>query len=98
MGSTITKAIVFAGFLVAAMYACQGPGSASDVRSTEKFTIGWRFIHNDDLEKGGTPADASLISGLGYDDTAWNFLDLPHDWSITEPTISTTRVASAHRS
>jgi len=42
---------------------------------SQKFNDGWVFI-NQDVENGWRPA---------FDDADWQPVDLPHDWSITEP-------------
>lgn len=41
----------------------------------EKFNGGWLFLQRDD----------SLAAGVGYDDSAWRRLSLPHDWSAEGP-------------
>ena len=47
-------------------------GSPGGTRKTENFDKGWKFNLGD-----VTDAQAS-----GFDDSLWEVLDLPHDWSI----------------
>jgi len=44
-------------------------------RTTLDFDVGWRFLLGDDAR----------ASGEGFDDSGWEGLDLPHDWSIELP-------------
>ena len=41
-------------------------------RERKCFDEGWRF----------TLGDASEMAGVGFDDSKWRLLDLPHDWAI----------------
>src|SRR3954470_20076625 len=57
------------------------PGAARE----SDFTTGWRFVlANPDgvTDPGGRFADAPKP---GFDDSAWQVVDLPHDWSIELP-------------
>jgi beta-galactosidase len=47
----------------------------TEIRKVEKFSSEWKFIQGD-IE------DAWKAE---FDDTQWQILDLPHDWSISEP-------------
>jgi beta-galactosidase len=54
------------------------PDTQKDVltqREVRKFTDEWRF----------SPGDTEGASMKDFDDSMWEVLDLPHDWSITEP-------------
>ncbi len=46
-----------------------------EIRETSKFTSQWKFALGE--HEGANE--------LAYDDSQWKTLDLPHDWSITEP-------------
>ncbi len=60
--------------VLACLCGFSGVANAQSVNGQRKqlFDAGWKF-------KLGDEADAKTI---GYDDTAWRTLDLPHDWSI----------------
>jgi beta-galactosidase len=47
----------------------------TEIRKVEKFTSEWKF----------TLGDAEGAWQKEFDDSQWEILDLPHDWSITEP-------------
>jgi len=61
--------IILLGFLICASFA------AAESRKTVSFDAGWRFF------KG----DASGAEAIGFDDSDWRRLDIPHDWSIEGP-------------
>ena len=61
------------GMLAAACLAGAPAGARADSpRRQETLDFGWRFLLGD-------PAGAQAP---GYDDSAWQAVDLPHDWSI----------------
>jgi len=49
-----------------------GAGAADSPRQQQTMDFGWRFMLGD-------PAGAQAA---GYDDSSWQAVDLPHDWSI----------------
>jgi len=49
--------------------------AVQNVRSTEDFGFGWRFFRGD-------VTDAQDVK---FDDSGWQTVDLPHDWSIEGP-------------
>ena len=55
--------------ICAFLFSCS---TQDKIRDTADFTNNWKFYLGDD----------SIASGLGYDDSKWKALDLPHDWSI----------------
>ena len=56
--------------------SCAGPDRTGErVRKTERFTTEWKF----------TLGDIQGAEDPKFDDSAWEILNLPHDWSITEP-------------
>lgn len=63
--------------ITSSMFASCGRSDdgAQSFNRTRKFNDEWVFI-NQDVENGWRPA---------YDDSEWQPVDLPHDWSITEP-------------
>ncbi len=68
------KLIGQTAFLVVAA-CCMGASGADRVNNHEtSFDSNWRFLR----------ADAPGAEAPGFDDTAWWFLDLPHDWSIED--------------
>ena len=62
---------------------------ASDGREIVNFDLGWRF----------TKGEIKEAEKLGFDDSKWRQITLPHDWSVedlaalppTEPTLSVTK-------
>src|SRR5947209_5931931 len=49
--------------------------AAQAARITESFDKDWRFLKS----------DARGAEGVGFDDSSWRNLDVPHDWSIEGP-------------
>jgi beta-galactosidase len=49
--------------------------SQANTRLTEKFDFDWKFL----------PGDTALASTINYDDSKWENVQLPHDWSIKLP-------------
>ena len=68
---TLIAFCLFWGAMIAAVPAARG----SDSRHCDLFDFGWRF------HLGDSPTAAAP----GYDDSGWNPVDLPHDWSIDGP-------------
>src|SRR5262245_23045658 len=69
--------------LVAAIAACAlcAPAQAKDARSAD-FDHGWRFAL---VNKTGITDPTGAFANAqdpSYDDSSWQALDLPHDWSI----------------
>jgi beta-galactosidase len=61
--------IILLGLLISATFA------AAEPRNTLSFDAGWRFF------KGDAPG----AEAVGYDDSDWRQIDIPHDWSIEGP-------------
>ncbi len=56
--------------------ASRAPAAAARApRVIQQFTSGWRFLQS----------DAPGAEKPGFDDSAWNSVTLPHDWSIAGP-------------
>lgn len=51
------------------------PSAGASRRTRDSFDFGWRFVRGD-------PSGAQQPA---FDDSAWQALDLPHDWSIEGP-------------
>ena len=60
--------------LPCAMFAAPS-ASTQKPRVIQPFTSGWRFLQ----------ADAAGAEKIGFDDSAWLKVTLPHDWSIAGP-------------
>jgi beta-galactosidase len=61
--------IILLGLLICASFA------AAEPRITLPFDAGWHFF------KGAAPG----AEAIGFDDTKWRLVDVPHDWSIEGP-------------
>jgi beta-galactosidase len=61
--------IILLGLLISATFA------AAEPRNTLSFDAGWRFF------KGDAPG----AEAVGYEDSDWRQIDVPHDWSIEGP-------------
>src|SRR5690348_235777 len=59
--------------------------TAAGVRVTESFDANWLFLK----------ADARNAEQVGFDDSGWRKLDVPHDWSIEGPFAETNRTGGA---
>jgi len=72
------KALCFARLVLFAIMAgrcCVAPAANSAATTRDRsFDSGWRFLR----------ADAPGAEAIGFDDTTWRQLDLPHDWSIED--------------
>lgn len=66
--TTFISRLMLASLVVVLLYACE----KREVRERVSFNEGWRFtlVGDDDARQAG------------YDDSNWQALDLPHDWSI----------------
>lgn len=60
--------MLFIAVLLGTLCACGGAGG----RRTEDFNFGWRFALGDDAS----------YAAVGFDDSAWRPLRLPHDWAV----------------
>jgi beta-galactosidase len=73
-GAVTTAAVVSTSSFIGASYAeSQQEGSRSRIR--ESFDYGWKFTRGDF-------SDAYLV---GFSDSDWKLIDLPHDWSVEGP-------------
>lgn len=69
-------------FLFVAAWLLLPPAvTAANVRVTESFDANWLFLK----------ADARNAEQVGFDDSGWRKLDVPHDWSIEGPFAETNR-------
>ncbi|MEV6622287.1 glycoside hydrolase family 2 TIM barrel-domain containing protein [Amycolatopsis sp. NPDC051106] len=85
----VGAAVVTSALSPAAKAAGTGLGRATDL------TDGWRFVlANPDgvTDPDGRFADAA---NPGYDDSGWQVVDVPHDWSIELPPTATGTVSSS---
>ncbi len=76
--------IVFA-LAPAALRGGAAQEAASGVRIVQSFDTSWRFL------KG----DAAGAEAIGFDDSKWRRLDVPHDWSIEGPFAATNPTGGA---
>lgn len=60
---------------LAAVFQLPGAAAESQVRRVENFNRDWKF------SKGQQPGAESV----GFDDSAWQKVRLPHDWAISGP-------------
>ena len=74
--------LMFAGVLT---LFCIGAGAAEKSRVTESFDGNWQFLQSD-------PTGAE--SGA-FDDSKWQTLNVPHDWSIAGPFAVTNKTGGA---
>ncbi len=65
-------AVLAASWGCASMGASVGEGTGRVVTGEANFDAGWRFHLGDD----------GKASGVGFDDSTWRTLDLPHDWGV----------------
>jgi beta-galactosidase len=83
---------------IAPVARAAGPLSRPDLAVTGRATdlgAGWRFVlaNADDVtDPGGRYADAP---NPAHDDSAWQAVDVPHDWSIELPPVADGRTNSA---
>ncbi len=73
------------GFLLAASQGGDLRAAESGVRVVRSFDAGWRFL------KGDAPG----AEAIGFDDSKWRRLDVPHDWSIEGPFAPTNPTGGA---
>lgn len=64
--------VLVIGFLVGCTADSPDPITADSERSRESFNMDWQFF----------PGDPPGADQVGFDDSNWRQLDLPHDWSI----------------
>ena len=60
--------------LALAMASC----ASAQPRTSQLFDFGWRFH----------AGDAAGAEAIGYDDSAWRLVDLPHDFQIEQPWVT----------
>src|SRR5678816_2275089 len=78
------KSFIVAG-AVGLWLAVVGPAVAELSSNTQSFDANWRFSKGD--EKGAEQ--------VGFDDSQWRKLDVPHDWSIEGPFARTNKTGGA---
>ncbi|MBN1985211.1 MAG: beta galactosidase jelly roll domain-containing protein, partial [Prolixibacteraceae bacterium] len=62
--------ILSLSFTLLLFFSCNK--SNKQVRTTEKFTTGWKFISENSDE----------FKNVDFDDSNWRKLNIPHDWSV----------------
>jgi beta-galactosidase len=71
-----TTLILSASWIVAALLLAAAAPARVAAADPTAFDLGWRF-HRGDVSGAEQP---------GFDDHTWRAVDLPHDWSIEDPT------------
>jgi beta-galactosidase len=62
------------GFVISALLLTQFSTAAAELKRENNFDLQWRFLK----------ADAAGAEDAAYNDSAWQTIDLPHDWSIED--------------
>lgn len=71
-----TLLFIVPGALLVLLFSCNSADKGQlEARKIEKFNSQWQF-HPGEVSEGETPT---------LNDSGWEVLDLPHDWSIDEP-------------
>src|SRR5580658_3952747 len=70
-----------AAILLFALLSCR----AGEPRTVTSFDADWRFLQ----------ADATSADQTQFDDSSWQQLNVPHDWSIAGPFAETNRTGGA---
>lgn len=64
------------------LFAAESPRERLSLDANWKFHLGDDWPRALDLSKAGASGDPVAV---GFDDTAWRLLDLPHDWAVELP-------------
>lgn len=54
-------------------------------RETSSFNENWKFSRFGDMPDGSNKTELKDIDEVGFDDSKWRTLNLPHDWGIEGP-------------